>query len=98
MSQEEYKKLTGQDVPAAAPAAAVNKPAAQVAEAKPAVAAASAAQADGAQELLTAVNQQGDAIRKLKADKADKATIDAAVAKLKALKVHQISSLSHHEY
>eukprot|EP00958_Prasinococcus_capsulatus_P011578 scaffold1146_cov399-Prasinococcus_capsulatus_cf.AAC.67 len=39
------------------------------------------------QEQQAAVNSQGDEVRKLKGNKADKADIDAAIAKLKELKI-----------
>ena len=38
-------------------------------------------------ELITVIAQQGEIVRKLKASKADKASVDAAVNKLLALKV-----------
>ena len=69
----DYKAATGQDwKPGAAPA--------------PAKAASPAAAGGSAGDINNAIVAQGDAVRKLKADKAAKADIDEAVKKLLALK------------
>jgi len=90
----EYKQLTGQDykpglqAPAAAPAAAPvqSSPAPAKSGSSPQV-----------QELYSQVSQQGELVRKLKADKAPKDQVDEAVKGLLALK-SQYKSLSGEDY
>nr|XP_054758957.1 bifunctional glutamate/proline--tRNA ligase-like isoform X2 [Lytechinus pictus] len=78
----DYKKLTGKDYkPGAAPAS--NK------ESAPAVKKEAAPAAPGGPEveaIVAKITAQGDQVRKLKSDKADKGDIDAAVKVLLALK------------
>jgi len=80
----EYKAATGKDwKPPAAPKAESKK-----AASPPAAAAAPAPELSGAAaEVDAAIKAQGEAVRKLKAEKADKAAVDEAVKKLLALKV-----------
>ena len=72
----DYKAVTGQDW----------KPGASPAPAKAASPAGAAGSAGSAGDINNAIAAQGDAVRKLKADKAAKADIDEAVKKLLALK------------
>ncbi|EDW14211.1 bifunctional glutamate/proline--tRNA ligase [Drosophila mojavensis] len=72
----QYKTLTGQDW----------KPGTVVAAAAPAAPAASAPASSDISAVLAQISAQGDKVRELKAAKADKATIDAAVKTLLSLK------------
>jgi hypothetical protein len=94
LEQAEYKQKFGKDwvagaTPAAAPAAKAAAPAAKAAApaaaTTPAVAPASAGGDDAT--LSTAIAAKGEQVRKLKADKADKATVEPVVKELLALKV-----------
>jgi len=73
-----YKAATGKDW----------KPAPQGAQPAKAAEAPQPAASSGADSLSDEVAAQGDKVRQLKADKADKASIDAAVAKLLELKAN----------
>ena len=78
--KSEYKAATGKDwKPPSAPKAAPKK------AASPSSAATSELTGPGA-AVDAAIKAQGEAVRQLKADKADKAAIDEAVKKLLALK------------
>merc|ERR1712025_670382 len=83
MGKAEYKAATGKDwKPPADPKAAPKK-----AASPPAKAAAPPTELSGpAAQLDAAIKVQGEAVRKLKADKAEKAAVDDAVKKLLALK------------
>lgn len=72
----QYKTLTGQDW----------KPGTVVAAAAPAAPAAAAPASSDISAVLAQISAQGDKVRELKAAKADKATIDAAVKTLLSLK------------
>ncbi|KAM4602394.1 bifunctional glutamate/proline--tRNA ligase isoform 2-T2 [Polymixia lowei] len=85
----EYKQVTGHDYkPGAAPAQ--SSPSVAPAQSSPSVAPAqsspSVAPTSGASGLYEQVSQQGEVVRKLKADKAPKDQVDAAVKQLLALK------------
>ncbi|XP_070694452.1 bifunctional glutamate/proline--tRNA ligase isoform X2 [Pempheris klunzingeri] len=83
----EYKQITGQEYkPGAAPAQAAPVPAPAKAAPVPAPAQNSPSPAPAASGLYERVAEQGEVVRKLKASKASKDEVDAAVKQLLAVK------------